>query len=131
MQIPGDDAIWVGKYKDSETFVVYDPEKQKAQTPDYVFLFDVAERKFRVFKRDTARMKIIKVNSSEAIEGITKMYKLWKDRARNQPKKMPLRRTHCWRCKVNLSSRLEKICEECGWMICNECGACGCQHVWD
>jgi hypothetical protein len=59
------------------------------------------------------------------------MYKMWKDRAKNRLNITRLRRTHCWRCSVNLSSRLEKICEECGWMICNECGACGCQYSWD
>jgi hypothetical protein len=131
MQNDGDDRLWVGKYKESETFVVYDPANQKAQAPEYVFLFDVAAREIKVFNRDSARLKTAKVKSGEAIESIIKMYRMWKDRARKRPKITRLRRTHCWRCNVNPSSRLEKICDVCGWVICNECGICECQYSWD
>lgn len=40
------------------------------------------------------------------------------------------RRTHCWRCKRDLSSSDNPICERCGWLIC-ECGACACGTIWD
>jgi hypothetical protein len=33
------------------------------------------------------------------------------------------RKTHCWKCKENLSSRSDRTCEDCGWLECS-CGAC-------
>jgi hypothetical protein len=32
---------------------------------------------------------------------------------------------HCWRCK-NIVTDNDCRCPSCGWFICSECGACGC-----
>ena len=31
---------------------------------------------------------------------------------------------HCWRCNASIDSRKNKRCSQCGWYICNNCGAC-------
>jgi hypothetical protein len=36
--------------------------------------------------------------------------------------------THCWRCKTHLNSSRHEECPACGWIICPECGACGCGY---
>ncbi len=36
------------------------------------------------------------------------------------------RSSWCWRCKAPLNSRYNPTCAECGWLICNKCGACNC-----
>lgn len=32
---------------------------------------------------------------------------------------------HCHSCKREVNSHMER-CDECGWYICEKCGACGC-----
>lgn len=44
---------------------------------------------------------------------------------------IPKRRmTHCYSCRTFLDER-DRIpkCPRCRWMVCPECGACGCQYV--
>ena len=44
---------------------------------------------------------------------------------------IPKRRTtHCYGCRTFLDER-DRIpkCTQCGWMVCPECRACGCQYV--
>lgn len=38
------------------------------------------------------------------------------------------RDTHCWNCKTGLNSEQHSKCNVCGWMICPDCGACGCGY---
>lgn len=32
--------------------------------------------------------------------------------------------SHCWNCKVHISSTSSAKCPYCGWYICAKCGAC-------
>lgn len=38
----------------------------------------------------------------------------------------PPRATHCWACKMPLSTASDLECVGCGWIVCG-CGACGCR----
>ncbi len=31
---------------------------------------------------------------------------------------------HCWNCHAHIDSKVNSRCFECGWYICDECGAC-------
>ena len=37
--------------------------------------------------------------------------------------------SHCYRCDSYISDGTCVECPECGWYICNRCGACGCGYV--
>jgi hypothetical protein len=37
------------------------------------------------------------------------------------------RSAKCWRCHCGISSQSDVVCEKCHWIICNNCGACGCE----
>jgi hypothetical protein len=45
----------------------------------------------------------------------------------------PLTRTHrtshCYNCKSTVDNAVDLECIACGWIICNECAACGCGYV--
>ncbi|MDE6104590.1 MAG: hypothetical protein K2G38_02735 [Clostridia bacterium] len=32
----------------------------------------------------------------------------------------------CFQCRENLDSQFDKFCPKCGWLICHNCGSCGC-----
>ena len=34
------------------------------------------------------------------------------------------RHTVCWHCHRPLSSNTNKVCDTCGWLVCNRCGSC-------
>jgi hypothetical protein len=34
--------------------------------------------------------------------------------------------THCWSCKTHLDNMHDLECTKCGWIVCENCGACGC-----
>jgi hypothetical protein len=36
--------------------------------------------------------------------------------------------THCYACTTNLDNKVDLECRNCGWIICAECGACGCGY---
>jgi hypothetical protein len=38
------------------------------------------------------------------------------------------RRTSCWRCRDPLEGAFSRYCGECHWLICDDCGSCGCQR---
>ena len=31
---------------------------------------------------------------------------------------------HCWNCRASINNQKDSRCENCGWNICSECGAC-------
>lgn len=33
-------------------------------------------------------------------------------------------KNHCWKCGASINSNNNRRCSECGWYICNNCGAC-------
>jgi len=38
------------------------------------------------------------------------------------------RTPRCYACKSNLDNEIDLECSRCSWIICNNCGACGCGH---
>ncbi len=34
----------------------------------------------------------------------------------------------CWNCQAEIIPALETKCRKCGWYICPDCGACGCDE---
>jgi len=36
--------------------------------------------------------------------------------------------THCYVCKEHLDNAVDLECTMCGWIICGNCGACGCGY---
>lgn len=34
--------------------------------------------------------------------------------------------SHCYACTKTVASYVNRECNNCGWLICNKCGACGC-----
>jgi len=38
------------------------------------------------------------------------------------------RTTGCYECKSGLDNEIDLECPRCSWIICNNCGACGCGH---
>jgi hypothetical protein len=38
--------------------------------------------------------------------------------------------THCYNCKTHLDSRQHGKCSRCPWIVCPQCGACGCGYAW-
>jgi hypothetical protein len=40
-------------------------------------------------------------------------------------------RMHCWQCKFNLDRLRNPICVDCGWYICDTCGACRCGSPYE
>lgn len=45
--------------------------------------------------------------------------------------KKTIRITHCYKCKNRLDNRIDLECNNCGWIICCFCGACGCGYTAD
>ena len=45
---------------------------------------------------------------------------------KNNTKGQSIYITNCWKCKKVLEKNKTKKCKHCGWHICPECGACGC-----
>jgi len=39
-----------------------------------------------------------------------------------------IRDSVCFNCHNKVSSHLNLRCKACGWMICGQCGFCGCHH---
>lgn len=35
---------------------------------------------------------------------------------------------HCWNCGTSISNETNIRCPNCGWYICKNCGACGCEY---
>ncbi len=44
-------------------------------------------------------------------------------------KKSRNRSTHCYSCKNTVSSDSNVACSNCGWLICDHCGTCGCGRI--
>ena len=38
--------------------------------------------------------------------------------------------SHCYNCKSAVDSAVDFECVVCGWIVCNECAACGCGYSW-
>lgn len=36
---------------------------------------------------------------------------------------------HCWNCKKDIDSKVQKRCLKCGWYVCDECESCGCGFI--
>lgn len=36
--------------------------------------------------------------------------------------------SHCWNCKQKVDNSIDLECSACGWIVCGECGACGCLY---
>lgn len=36
--------------------------------------------------------------------------------------------THCYKCKTPLAGICDVTCNSCGWLICSNCGSCGCGY---
>jgi hypothetical protein len=124
-------ALWVGKYRDSGIYVVYDPAFQKIKFPNDIFLFDIDKQEILHYDRAKARELFIKAQSDVTVQKILKIYDNWQVRIGRKNSQIPARRTHCWKCWENLNSRQYQKCEKCGWIIC-DCGACGCHYPgWD
>lgn len=43
--------------------------------------------------------------------------------------KGPIRATHCYKCKTPLASICDVTCTTCGWLMCSNCGSCGCGYT--
>jgi hypothetical protein len=37
--------------------------------------------------------------------------------------------THCYACKRHLDGEVHPECRGCGWIMCPDCGACGCGYL--
>jgi hypothetical protein len=38
--------------------------------------------------------------------------------------------THCYACQEHLDNAVDLECASCNWIICGNCGACGCGYEW-
>jgi len=38
------------------------------------------------------------------------------------------RASYCWNCKQPVDNSVDLECSACGWIICGNCGACGCTY---
>jgi hypothetical protein len=129
------DTLWVGKSLKSGGFVVYDPELQREHLPNLVYLFNVDRQQVLYYDRTRVPELFVKTQSVKATQTIIEVYHKWLERMERRniqikPLKIP-RRAHCWNCGENLSTRLDYVCDKCGWILC-KCGACGCNYPgWD
>ena len=46
-----------------------------------------------------------------------------------QPQSHAPRASHCYNCKASVDNSVDQECVTCGWIVCNECAACGCGYV--
>lgn len=38
------------------------------------------------------------------------------------------RKAFCWKCGVSVDNELNFECKSCNWILCSNCGACGCTY---
>lgn len=72
---------------------------------------------------DEQKLQIVVEKHKEYINKIQKTY-LGFSKSTNKI----LRVTVCFSCKEPLDNRIDIECNACGWIICNRCGACGCDY---
>ena len=57
----------------------------------------------------------------DELEALEKHYEQMDDLANS----VKPRETNCWGCdKLDLNSKVDHICPECGWIICPDCNKC-------
>ena len=113
---------WYGRC--SAGYVIYDPSVQAGMEEDRVLLFVIKTEIYDDYHKSSARTFFSKTKSMDV------------DLARSEIKKYHSnygeisnhRTTHCYSCHSPINSNSNRICSECGWIICN-CGACGCQRL--
>lgn len=127
-----DQEYWVGHHP-TLGILIYDPKVQTDIGPDRVRLFKVDYGQSGTFIKETIREKLVPFDEQylpsmeKAVsEYIKNMNDLILKKERLDLRK---RETHCYSCKRALSSEYDSKCEECGWMKCGTCDACGCKFL--
>jgi hypothetical protein len=143
---------WVGEFNDGEV-VVFDPDAQRRDEPDWVFLWSRQSRRMERYAKDIVRNAIRKtadkLKTKAAIADYRAHHREEEDRGRkklahkaetNHRKyierlglayagtRLAPARTRvawCWSCKEKIDNQVQLECKVCAWMLC-ECGACGC-----
>lgn len=68
----------------------------------------------------------IKKNNAKVKSSVFSVVHSSKRRKNTKSKKHLDRDTHCYNCKVSLSTKKHKECKKCGWIICPDCYSCNC-----
>ena len=136
------DKLWVGRFKATKALFVWDPSIQ----PDdegFVLIYGVRSGRIRKEEREILKSVISRETDPDARKSAIEDYLKWKRRgeserdvremrercAQDQPKGLPKqhRSPHCFACKKQLDSSVERKCSICGGLIC-KCGACLCSY---
>lgn len=115
-------AYWVG-HNAKYGLLIYDPKDQDEIELDEVKvrLFKVSRGKSGIFCKERVREKLMPYDEKH-------LPRMQKAVIEYDLKKYNQRYTHCYSCKHDINSVDFPTCEECGWIICGTCGACGCNY---
>ena len=112
--------IWIGSHATIGLFI-YDEDTQRGLSDEKIRIFKLDQWAASTFKKQIFKSGISDISISidaEVLGQINKYEKMWEN----------TRVTHCYACKLHLSSMDFSICKECGWIKC-KCGACGCGYT--
>ena len=123
---------WVGHHPELG-LLIYDPEAQTDIEPDRVRLFKVDYGQSGTFVKEIIREKLVPFDEKylpNMEKAVNKYIKIMNDLI-SEKERLDFRKreTHCYSCKRDLSSEYDSKCEECGWMKCGTCDACGCKFL--
>lgn len=132
--------FWIGSHPKLGA-VVLPPRTGTYTSPEaeHVELFVAAQNKFSKFQPEIARTKISSAISEEDALNAVQAYLSFLHSAHNSftienrpsltlSRYTTERETHCYNCKKHLSSAINFSCGSCQWIVCPNCGACGCGY---
>jgi hypothetical protein len=76
----------------------------------------------------------VELNRESIRQGLIENHKKWMENKGKQYLGVraitSFRRTsHCYSCKAGVDNAYDVECAACGWIICSNCGACGCGYA--
>jgi len=132
--------FWIGSHPKLGAVVLPPRKDTYANTEtEHIELFVATQNRFSKFQPEIARNKISSAISEEDALEAVQAYLTFLHRAHNafNTEKRPLltlsrsateRETHCYSCKKYLASAIHFSCGSCQWIVCPNCGACGCGY---
>lgn len=136
---------WVGEFKQDGSKLVFDRNMQDVGS-SVVYLFVVEKYAMVRFEPSKLKPHVSAAKNKSDCQAAIHYYESWKKiygksfarkilpksiLKRTKPREYKsrskrVRQTHCFDCGHPLSSRMDKLCSACDWVVCPRCDTCGC-----